>query len=138
MLLARRVTSLLALTGLAAGCATQRPATRVPSEPGPSSASVVVTDQELARLLTQGSLMDALQQLRPFWLTSRGTPPLVSVDGSTPSELSLLRLIPVSTVREVRLERSSSSAGRATILPNGDVIVGDVIVVSTRRGGAER
>jgi hypothetical protein len=135
MLLARRVPSLLAIAGLAAGCATHSAETRRPSETASSSASVVVTGQGLARLVRQGSLMDALQQLRPSWLATRGTPPLVSVDGSTPTELSYLRLIPVSTVHEVRLQRASSSVGRSMIMPNGDVIVGDVIVVSTRRGG---
>jgi hypothetical protein len=77
--------------------------------------------------------MDALQQLRPYWLAARGAPPLVSVDGSAPADLASLRLIPVSTVYEVRLQRASSGVGRSTIMPNGDVIVGDVIVVLTRK-----
>ena len=135
MLLARRILSLLAIAGLAAGCATHSPATRRPSETASPSASVVVTAQELARLVRQGSLMDALQQLRPSWLATRGTPPLVSVDGSTPTELSYLQLIPVSTVHEVRLQRASSSVGRSMIMPNGDVVVRDLIDVSTRKGG---
>ena len=69
--------------------------------------SSVVTAQELAGLLRQGSLMEALERLRPFMLVSRGTTPRVSVDGSPPAELSLLRAIPASVVREVRLQRSS-------------------------------
>jgi hypothetical protein len=99
------------------------------------SASTVLTSKDLGRLVRQGSVMDALERLRPFWLVSRGTTPLVSIDGSSPADVSLLRTIPVSVVREVRLLRSSSSAVRASIMPNGDVIVGDVIAVSTRQGG---
>jgi hypothetical protein len=134
MLHVHRAACVLALSGLAAGCAPHRPGTRTSSESG-ASTNALVTRQELARFVRQGALMDALQQLRPFWLGTRGTPPLVSVDGSTPTEMSYLRQIPVSTVDEVRLQRSSSSVGRAVILPNGDVAVADVIVVLTRRGG---
>lgn len=130
---ARRVTRMLAIASLAVGCATQRPTARISGETGPSSPSTIVTAQQLARLVRQGSLMDAIEQLRPSWL-GRGSPPLVSVDGSTPADLSSLRLIPVSTVQEVRLQRASSSVGRSTITPNGYVRVGDVIVVSTRKG----
>lgn len=134
MLLVRHV-ALLALLSLAAGCAPHRPAARGSSEASGASPGTIVTSQELARLVRQGSLMDALQQLRPFWLVARGTPPLVSVDGSTPTEISYLRQISVSTVYEVRLQRSSTSVGRAAIRPNGDITVADLIVVSTRRGG---
>ena len=100
-----------------------------------ASSSTVVTAQEFAQIVPQGSLMDALERLRPFMLVSRGTTPRVSVDGSPPAELSLLRMIPSSAVREVRLQRSSSSVGHAIVAPNGDVIVGDVIVVATWQGG---
>lgn len=134
MFLARRVTLMIAFASLTAGCATQRPAARIPGETGPSSPSTIVTAQELARFVSQGSLLDALEQLRPYWLGARGAPPQVSVDGTAPADLSSLRLIPVSTVHEVRLERASSSVGRPAILPNGNVRSGDVIVVSTRKG----
>ena len=128
-----RVLSFIAtLASLAAGCTTHSRALRSPRETDTGSSSSVVTGQELARLVSPGSLMDALRQLRPSWFVPRGSSPLVSVDGSTPTELPFLQLIPVSTVHDVRLQRSSS--GRAVILPNGDVIVGDMIVVSTRRG----
>jgi hypothetical protein len=134
MLHACRAACMLAVITLAPGCAPHRPAARGSSEAGTTSPSDILTNQELARLVRQGSLMDALQQLRPFWLGTRGTPPLVSLDGSTPTELSYLRQIPVSTVHEVRLQRASSSVGRAVIRPDGDVAAVDVIVVSTRRG----
>ena len=135
MWFARSVRFILAVASLAAGCANRAPATRRPGETATSSASVVVTAQELARFVRQGSLMDALEQLRPYWLGARGAQPLVSVDGSAPTDPSSLRLIPVSTVHEVRLQRASSSVGRSAILPNGDVVARDVILVSTRRGG---
>jgi hypothetical protein len=130
-----RAACILALSGLAAGCAPHRPAALGSTEGSTTSPSDIVTSQELARLVRQGSLMDALQQLRPFWLGTRGTPPLVSLDGSTPTELSYLRQIPASTVLDVRLQRASSSVGRAVIRPDGHVAAVDVIVVSTRRGG---
>ena len=134
MFRAGRVTRMLAFAGLAVGCATQRPAARTPSETGPSAPSTIVTTQELARFVRQGSLMDALEQLRPLWLVARGSLPLVSVDGTAPADITSLRAIPVSTVHEVRLQRASSSVGSSRITPNGDVIVGDLILVSTRKG----
>ena len=81
--------------------------------------------------------MDALQRLRPSWLRSRGASPMVSVDGGPAMELLSLRLISASLVREVRLERSTSGAGRASApWSDGDVIVGNVIVVTTGHRGA--
>lgn len=79
--------------------------------------------------------MGALERLRPSMLGLSGRPPRVSLDGASPAELSLLRTISVSEVREVRLQRASSSAGHSAIASNGDVVVGDVIVVTTWRGG---
>jgi len=82
-------------------------------------------------LSNQGSLMDALERLRPYMLSSRGTTPSVSIDGAPAVELSLLRTIPVRVVRQVRLQRAASGTGRARITHNGDTVVGDVIVVTT-------
>ncbi len=135
MLFARCATA-LAVASLIAGCATRPVMNRSSSEVTDGvSASTVVTAQELGGIIRQGSLMDALQRLRPFMLVSRGTTPWVSVDGAPPAELSLLSAIPASEVREVRLLRSSSSVGHVITAPNGDVIVADLIVVTTRRGG---
>ncbi len=126
MLLARCAMTAFAVAGLAAGCATHPVrAPRSSEVTTGASASTVVTAKELAGLVRQGSLMDALERLRPFMLASRRTPPRVSVDGSPPAELSLLRMIPASEVREVRLLRASSSVRHTT----------DVIVVSTWQGG---
>lgn len=134
MLLIRQATA-LAIAGLVAGCATH------PARPSRSrdltsgvSASTVVTAEELSGIVHQGSLMDALERLRPFMLASRGTTPWVSIDGSPPVEVSILGTIPSSHVREVRLLRSSSSVGHVITAPNGDVIVADVIAVTTWQG----
>lgn len=135
MLFARYATTAFIFAGVAAGCATH--VVRTPSSSAVTtgaSASTVVTSQELAGTIRQGSLMDALERLRPFMLVSRGSTPWVSVDGSPPAELSLLRAIPASAVREVRLLRSSSSVGHVITAPNGDVIVADLIVVTTWQG----
>ena len=110
----------------AAGCATHPVRTPRSSDvTSGASASTVVTAQELAGIAVQGSLMHALERLRPFMLSSRGSTPWVSLDGSPPAELSLLQTIPASAVREVRLLRSSSSVGHVITAPNGDVIVAD-------------
>jgi hypothetical protein len=61
--------------------------------------------------------------------------PLVSVDGSAATDVSILHTLSVSDVQEVRLVRGTSGAGRPAVLANGDVVSGaDVIVVVTRRG----
>jgi hypothetical protein len=78
--------------------------------------------------------MEALERLRPFMLASRGTTPWVSIDGSPPVEISVLGTIASSQVREVRLLRSSSSVGHVITAPNGDVIVADIIAVTTWHG----
>ena len=102
------------------------------------SAHEVVTAKEFARIVRQGTLMEALEQLRPSMLQARGgRPPVVSVDGTAPTDLAVLRTIPASVVREVRLQRASSNTGYSRIRPNGDVVVGDVIAVTTL-GGARR
>jgi hypothetical protein len=134
MLFAFRRISVLAVVGLVAGCAVQAVSSR--DATSRVYASTALTAQELEGIARQGSLMDALERLRPGWLVSRGSTPSVSVDGAPPTELSFLRGIPASTVREVRLERASSSVGRAAFAPNGGVIVGDMIVVTTRRGSS--
>ena len=134
MRLVTRTIVLLFMAALVGGCGAR--GARGLDSTGSVPTSTLVTVQELERVVTLGSLMDALQGLRPGWLQSRGGTPAVSVDGGPSSDISVLRMIPVSTVREVRLERSTSSVGRATIAANGDVhIGGTLIVVTTKRGG---
>ena len=100
-----------------------------------AASMAVVTAHELARFGEHRTLMDALEQLRPSMLKSSGRPPRISVDGSPPTELSFLRTISASQVREVRLQRALWSVGNAVIDSNGDVVAGDMIVVTTWRGG---
>jgi len=124
----------LSLAGFLTSCAT-RPVSDLDAL-GSVSATAMLSGQELAGIPQQGSLMDALQRLRPGWLQSRGATSSVVVDGGVATDLAYLRMIPVSTVREVRLERATSSVGRAIVAPNGDVLAGgNLIIVTTRRGG---
>ena len=88
----------------------------------------IVTEQDFARLVAGQTLLDALRSVRPSFLHTRGGTPMVSIDGSAASDLSVLALIPVSHVREVRLQRG----GRTVLRSNGDVVVGDVLIVTTR------
>ena len=139
MRFARRAATALAVAGLATGCATRTVKTPTSNDATTGGTATVLTAHELSRLASQGSLMDALERLRPSMLVSRGTaPPWVSIDGSPLGELSLLRTIAASMVREVRLQRASSGAGRPVIAPNGGVIIGDVIAVTTWEGGRPR
>ena len=98
------------------------------------SAGEVVTMSELARLDAGLSLMDALQRVRPEFLRPHGSVPTVLIDGSSATDLSALRTIRIVDVREVRLLRGAVSGGRATIRSDGAVVVGDVLVVVTRKG----
>jgi hypothetical protein len=82
--------------------------------------------------------MDVLERIRPGWFESRGTTPLVSVDGSPPSDITTLQAIQIAEVRELRLERSTLSVGHASLAANGNVIRGDIIMVSTRVPGSRR
>jgi hypothetical protein len=130
-----RAVTMLAVAGLS-GCYARA------SLPMPTrssvSASSVMTRQEFANIVRQGTLLEALERLRASMLIARGGRlPLVSVDGAPPTDLSILRTIPASVVGEVRLQRASSDVGHSRILPNGDVVVGDVIVVTTL-GGVRR
>ena len=96
----------------------------------------VVTGAELTRAGQNESLMGALKKIRPLFLSARGGERtiLVSIDGSMVGNVSVLEVIPVSDVCEVRLQRGTSTAGQSGILPNGWVSSGgDVIDVSLRR-----
>jgi hypothetical protein len=96
---------------------------------------MLVTAGELVRFSEAGSLLQALERLRPGWFGSRGGIPLASVDGSPPTDLSALQSISIIEVREVRLDRAGLSVGGATLSANGRAIKGDVIVVTTAAPG---
>ena len=97
------------------------------------SGTSLLTVAELSRYAPGTSLLDALQRLRPTFLYPRGTRALISVDGTAATDQDVLSSIPVSVVAEVRLLRATTSVGRSTILPNGDVATGDVLLVLTRK-----
>jgi len=122
----------LGVLALSLGCVAQLTPGRHEDAPSLSGNSLV-TAAELTRYTPGTSLLDALQRLRPTILYSRGTSALVSIDGTAPTDQDVLRSIPVSTVAEVRLLRATSSVSRATVLTNGDVVVGNVLLVITRK-----
>jgi hypothetical protein len=92
----------------------------------------VVTTAELRRLDPGSTLLDALERERAEFLHPRGSVPTVSIDGSPPTELSVLQTIRVAEVKEVRLVRRAGRSGPAAIRSDGAVVVGDVILVITR------
>ena len=98
--------------------------------------STTVTAAELARLAPTQTLMSALKSIRPWFLSVRGTTPMVVIDGSPPLELALLDGLRVTDVFEVRLERANSPGSYTAVTPSGWVIAGDLLVVRTRRATA--
>ena len=113
------------------GCVSTAPLRSAPGgDRADGTGGEVVTMSELARLDAGLSLMDALQRVRPEFLRPHGSVPTVSIDGSSATDLSALQTIRIVDVREVRLLRG----GHATIRSDGAVVVGDVLLVVTRRG----
>jgi hypothetical protein len=94
--------------------------------------SVLVSGSELRRLDRGQSLLNVIQQLRPAWLAGRTATLGVSLDGSPPSDLALLRSIDIADVVEVRIVRAIHGSGTPLITADGAVVVGDVILVRTR------
>ena len=120
---------------LMSGCSIRAATTRA-SEPSSSRArSTVLNEDELMGFSQSGSLFDAVQRLRPGWFESRGTTPLVSVDGSPPSDISTLQSIQVVEAKELRLERPTLTVSHSTLAANGNVIRGDIIMVRTKIAG---
>jgi hypothetical protein len=78
--------------------------------------------------------MEAIEWARPLWLSGRGVTPMVLVDGSPATVLSVLRGINASDVEEAHLDRPTTSAGHLAIAPNRTAVDGPMIVVTTRRG----
>jgi hypothetical protein len=123
---------ILLIAALSMSCAAR--SGRRSSGAGTSRAAegVVLTMAEMMRVAPGQSVWTAIERLRPGFLQGRGSVPTVSLDGGAAMELSVLRTIPVSEVREVRLLRGVAGGSRAAVLPNGDVVVGDVVLVLTR------
>jgi hypothetical protein len=122
------------IIGFATGCA--QPSIPHPN-PGPATtasfaaSAAVVTRRELDRAVQRGNLMTALQQVRPWFLTGRGGPVVVSLNGSVFGDTSVLRNVSVTDVCEVRLVRGTSQAGRPVVLPDGSVSSGGDLIEVT-------
>jgi hypothetical protein len=98
------------------------------------SSSTVVIAADLSREPPTENLMDALRRIRPALLDGRGSKLMVVIDASPPMELSVLEMLRVSAVAEVRLLRASSSVGRSALSSDGRVTVGDLLLVRTQSG----
>ena len=127
----RHRAALLLLVSVA--CVNRSPASREDRRGVSAESNASVTAVELSRYAEGQSLLEALRRLRPALLVGRGTPPAVSVDGAVASDQSILSLIRASDVFEVRLVKAGSPDSRSIVLPNGDVVVSDLIVVRTRK-----
>lgn len=123
---------ILLVAALSTSCASRSGRQSGGAETGRAAGSVVLTMAEMMRVAPGQTVWTAIERLRPGFLQGRGSVPTVSLDGAAAMELSVLRTIPVSEVREVRLLRGVASGSRAAVLPNGDVVVGDVVLVLTR------
>jgi hypothetical protein len=142
MITARFVSTLLTIVSLTTACLSPASTHSARQRPDGTSVNAVITTAELSRLEGNGSLMDALHRLRPLMLAPRrGALPVVSIDRAPPEEISVLRHISASAVREVRLVRSPSRASSGInpgLLATRDVIAGDLILVSTKNGSVLR
>jgi hypothetical protein len=111
--------------------ATAAPAARARANATPQPGECILSAEDLARYSAASHLSDALERVRPALMRTNNL--LVSVGGSAPTELSILSTIAVAEVAEVRLVRASTSAGISSIRSNGDVLVGDVLLVVLRK-----
>ena len=118
---------------LLAGCVSAHGPSSAPDAHFDGTSADVVTTVEL-RQLDQGlSVMEALEHIRPLFLRSRGSVSTASIDGTAPTELSVLQMIRVAEVAEIRLVRGPGRSGPAAIRSDGTVSIADVILVSTRK-----
>jgi hypothetical protein len=128
----RRATIIIAVVGSTTNCATTavRPSGQASPEP---SSSQAVSAAELSRDGQNDTVLAALRRVRPGFFMMRGSTSLaVSIDGGSPEDLSILETMRVSTIEDVRLERGATSVA-PRITTSGAVIVGDVLLVRTRR-----
>jgi hypothetical protein len=129
----RRATIIIAVVGSTTDCATTaaRPSGQASAE---SSSRDAVSAAELSRDGRNDIVLPALRRVRPEFFYLRGSTSLaVSIDGGPLEDLSILETMRVSTIEDVSLERGASSVG-PRITTSGAIIVGDVLLVRTRRG----
>lgn len=128
-----RVAALAAAAALcAAGCAphaASRPADQDPIASLAMPSSHVITADELAKVHSS-SAYDAIREIRPLYLRSRGSQhaPMVAVDFMPRGPIEELRRIPTADVAEIRY-----LAGPVATLQFGSGHTGGVIVVVTRK-----
>jgi len=118
----------LATLLLLPGCAAS---TAVRDGAPPRRSSLVLSEAELAQVVTVGNLYDAIERLRSAWLRRRGGRsgyPVVFVDGTRFGEIESLRSLQVGHVASAHL----MSAGDATTLFGTGYPAG-IIDVRTRR-----
>ena len=120
----KRMVTIFLSTGCLLACAGSLPIRGSVSTDRGLGMRDVVTAAELKRAGEGRTLLAALQQARPGFLV---------IDGGPVTELGTLRLIPSGDVQEIRLIRATAGDSRSALLPNGDVIVGDVLLVLTRK-----
>ena len=130
----RRAAIIIAVVGSTTDCATSavRPSGQASSE---SSSSQAVSAADLSRDGGNDTVLAALRRVRPEFFRMRGsrsTSLAVSIDGGPLTDLSILETMRVSTIEDVRLERDALSVA-PRITTSGDVVVGDVLLVRTRR-----
>lgn len=129
---AGRVAILFAVVGSASGCATSavRPSDQTWSR---SSSGQTVSAMDLSREGQSDMVLAALRRVRPEFFNARGSAPLaVSIDGGPLTDLSILETMRVSAIEDVSLERGASSVA-PRITTTGEVVVGNVLLVRTRR-----
>lgn len=119
----------LMVATITTGCATTSAIQSARDAEGASSD--VITTAELKRLDPGLSMIEVVEHARPWFLYPRGSTSTVSIDDGPPAELSVLRMIRVGGVREVRLLRAAGKSAPAAIRSNGTVEVGNVILVRT-------
>lgn len=125
------VLGLLALPLLMGACASTGGA-------GPSRSSNVISTEEIDALPGLQTAHEAIQQLRPNWLRSRGSVslqapaeasfPIIFMNGRRMGDMNMLRSIPISDVGSARF----MSAREATTL-HGTGYPAGIIDISTRR-----
>jgi hypothetical protein len=68
----------------------------------------MATAADISEVGRDDTLLQALQRHRPLFLKSRGSAPMVSIDGAPVLDLSHLETLRVSAIKEVRLLRAPS------------------------------
>ncbi len=130
---ARRVAILFAVVGSASACTTT--AVR-PSDQNRSQyfSRQTVSAAELSGDGQNDTVLAALRRVRSDFFNPHGLAPLgVSIDGRPPEDISILEMIRVSEIEDVRLERNAVTVA-PRLTTTGKFVVGDVLMVRTRRG----